>query len=508
MLENLLATIQKEDLAEQLYHSLVGIEIEENRIDKNGRLSRQEHPEELGSRQFHPYLQTDFGEAQAELITDPNPNIGGVLDQLDALQTVFYRSLKGDDRIWPLSMPPAIDESDRQYIRSHFERPNYAVYRDYLTKKYDVAPKIITGIHLNFSLPDPVVNRLFPYYEDEFATVKDFKNALYFRITQNLVLSRWLLTYLFGASPVAEAGFFDNYPVDVDLPHPVRSIRSSKYGYANLPADHMGMDVYKSLTHFISTIEQAVDDGHLYAASEFYGPVRLRGQEHLSDYAAKGIRYLEFRNFDLTPFTPNGVSRHALYFLKLFWIYLLVTPVDLTDIGEKLAQAGRDNDQVALEDPKQPTFKQAEGQEIFKQLDELAVALNAHSEQITAVDDFAEFMTHPELTPAAKLVDQLVDGSLMTFGKQQAAKWKADRIGATELIPVMYRLPIPAQELVFRAIQLGIRYFVVHDEQGEALLMLTYDGLTQVVEANKIPDEGATDYLRQLFPDLPIPSLN
>lgn len=117
-------------------------------------------------------------------------------------------------------------------------------------------------------------------------------------------------------------------------------------------------------------------------------------------------------------------------------------------------------------------------------------------------------MTHPELTPAAKLVDRLVDGSLMTFGKQQAAKWKADRIGATELIPVMYRLPIPAQELVFRAIQLGIRYFVVHDEQGEALLMLTYDGLTQVVEANKIPDEGATDYLRQLFPDLPIPSLN
>ncbi|WP_263850073.1 hypothetical protein [Secundilactobacillus paracollinoides] len=35
--------------------------------------------------------------------------------------------------------------------------------------------------------------------------------------------------------------------------------------------------------------------------------------------------------------------------------------------------------------------------------------------------------------------------------------------------------------------------------------MLTYDGLTQVVQADKIPDEAATAYLQGLFPDLPMP---
>lgn len=41
MLKNLLKHIQEERVAEQLYHSLIGIEIEEHRIDDHGRLSRK-----------------------------------------------------------------------------------------------------------------------------------------------------------------------------------------------------------------------------------------------------------------------------------------------------------------------------------------------------------------------------------------------------------------------------------------------------------------------------------
>lgn len=77
MLDHLLTVIREEHLAEQLYHSLVGLEIEEHRIDQHGRLSRRPHPRQLGSRTIHPYLQTDFTESQLEVITDPNPNIGG-----------------------------------------------------------------------------------------------------------------------------------------------------------------------------------------------------------------------------------------------------------------------------------------------------------------------------------------------------------------------------------------------------------------------------------------------
>ncbi len=93
MLKNLLKYIQEEHVAEQLYHSLIGIEIEEHRIDNHGKLSQKPYPQNLGSRRYHPYLQSDFSESMNEIITDPNPNIGGVLDQLDTLQTVLIRSL-------------------------------------------------------------------------------------------------------------------------------------------------------------------------------------------------------------------------------------------------------------------------------------------------------------------------------------------------------------------------------------------------------------------------------
>lgn len=504
MLDNLLDVIKAEGVSEQLYHGLVGVEIEQNRVDKTGRMSRLPHPTVFGSRTFHPYLQSDFAEAQTELITDPNPNIGGVLDQLDTLQTVLYRSLQGDDRIWPLSMPPKLDDEDEAFIRAHFDRPAYAKYRDYLSQKYRLQSKIVTGVHLNYSIPDPVINRLYTHYEDEFDRVTDFRNALYFRMTQNLVLNRWLMTYLFGASPVAETGFFDETPAE--LTQPVRSIRSSRFGYANLPQDQVDATIYQSLPHFVAQLSDRIESGTLFDQAEFYGPVRLRGNQHLADDLSKGIKYLEFRGLDTTPFHVNGISRHALYFMKLFFIYALVTPIDSTELVDQLKQSELDNGQVALERPTEPTFKVAEGQRIFKSLHQLVMTLNAHSEQINALDDFAEVMSHPELTPSAKLMSHLTDdGSLMSFGIRRAAEWKARRIGADQLLPRMSRLSVRAQELVFRAVQLGVRYYAVRDEHGEIMLMLTFNELTQVIEADRLADEPATAYLKRLFPDLPLP---
>ncbi|GAW99180.1 gamma-glutamylcysteine synthetase [Secundilactobacillus mixtipabuli] len=504
MLDNLLSVIKAEGVSEQLYHGLVGLEIEENRVDKKGQLSREPHPEMLGSREFHPYFQTDFAEAQAELVTDPNPNISGALDQLDTLQTVFYRSLQGEDRIWPLSMPPRVSPDDKAFIAAHYVRPELLDYRKYLTKKYGVTAKIMTGLHLNYSIPDPVINRLYTHYEDDFDQVTDFRNALYFRMAQNLVLNRWLITYLFGASPVAEEGFFEQVPED--LSHPVRSIRNSHFGYANLADDDVDATIYQSLPHFVEHLTDLIKCKKLYSQSEFYGPVRLRGLDQLSQLSAKGVRYLEFRGIDTTPFRSNGISRHALYFMKLLFIDALVTPVDDDQIVNQLEQAQEDNERVALESPSQVTFKAAEGQRFFNRLHELAVSLNAHTELINAVDDFAEVISHPELTPSAKLEKRLDEnGSLMTFGTQRATQWKAERVGADELLPRMTRLSAKAQELIFRAIQLGIRYYAVRDEHGAIMLMLTFNSITQVIEADHVPDEPVTEYLKHMFPDLSVP---
>lgn len=501
MLKNLLTYIQEEHVAEQLYHSLIGIEIEEHRIDNHGQLTRKPYPTNLGSRRYHPYLQSDFSESMNEIITDPNPNIGGVLDQLDTLQTVLYRSIDKSEFFWPLSMPPALDDDDVDFIEDHFGRPVYTKYRNYLTKKYGVARKIITGVHVNFSIPEPVINRLYVHYQDQFKTLVAFKNALYFQLTQNFVLHRWLLTYLFGASPIAEKGFFPKKDAQV-LTHPVRSIRNSIYGYVNEPEDHVDATIYTSLDHYIDGLDSAVDHHHLYSKAEFYGPVRLRGQDDVKDYRTKGISYLEFRVLDNTPFTPNGISRHAMYFLKFFLMYLLVTPIDHETIANDLKQSFTDNNQVALESPDQPTFKMAEGVQIFNELITMAKSLHAHSEQLQALDDFSEVISHPELTASAMLLKHIKDDSLMDFGTTVAKEWRAQRLGANTLLPSMSNISFEAQRLIFYAIQLGIRYYVVKDEEGESLITLTYDNVTQVVYTDKVGKVEPLEYLYNLFPDI------
>lgn len=499
MLENLLTYIKQEDVAEQLYHSLIGIEIEEHRIEGDGHLSRHPYPQNLGSRKYHPYLQSDFSESMNELVTDPNPTIGGVLDQLDTIQTVLYRSMKPDEYIWPFSMPPALSADDIEFVETHFARPPFQAYRDYLTKKYQVPLKIVTGLHVNFSIPEPVINRLYTHYENQFQSLVDFKNALYFQIAQNFVLHRWLLTYLFGASPIAETGFFPagNSP----LSHPVRSIRNSIYGYLNKPEDRVNVTLYSSLGNYIDRLSEALNQRRLFSTAEFYGPVRLRGQKSLADYRTKGISYLEFRVMDNTPFTPNGISRHALYFLKFFLMYLLIHPVDETNIHDQLKQSFNENNQVALERPDQPTFKAADGLQIFDELIEMAKQLHAHSEQLQALDDFNEVMSHPELTASAMLLPKIKHQSLQEFGIQTAKAWKAQRLNSKDLLPAMANLSENAQRLIFDAIALGIRYYEVRDENGEELLMLTYDNVTQVVYSSKISDHPL-QYLYNLFPGI------
>ncbi len=350
-------------------------------------------------------------------------------------------------------------------------------------------------------MPEPVINRLHRHYKSQYANLIEFKNDLYFQIAQNFVLNRWLITYLFGASPIAEKGFF-NEQTAKQFTHPVRSIRSGKYGYNNFPQDGVGPEAYTSIDAYVSEINQAIQTKKLYGLAEFYGPVRLRGQDNIEEYKTNGIRYLEFRTFDNTPFTPNGFSRHALYFLKFFFIYLMVSSVDQTDIKDKLFQAFADNNRVAAEDPVSPTFKQDAGIKIFENLIDMSVSLNAHSEQLSALDDFSEIITHPEITASAMLEEKIKNNSLMDYGMQVSKRWKQNRSDEKAILPTLEKLPLKAQKLIYRAIQLGIRYYVVNDENGSALITLTFNNVTQVVFSDKISDKNPTQILLEMFPEL------
>lgn len=473
MLENLLAVIREENLSEQLYHSLVGIELTEQRVDQHGNLSERPQPAPWRDQATHMYVRPGRMGSQVRLITEPNPNLGGTLDRLDTLQTVVYRALEGDDRIWPLTLPPVVDPA-KLAAAGLTQQVNW-----------------LTGVKVNYSLPDPVVHRLYSHYTSDFDSLVSFKNALYFRVAQNFVRYQWLITYLFGASPIAEKGFFDTLPEP--LLHPVRSIRQSGLLPLGTPVTYTSLSAHLGGLQRIAAAQDAI----------ITGPVRLRGQASPQDFLTGGIGYLQFRDFDNTPFTANGVSRHALYFLKMFFIHLLTTPLPTTNLATDLAAAREQNRAVAMEEPGRATQFQAAGQDLFHQMQVMAEKLNAHTEQWGVIDDLAEVLTHPELTPAAKLLSHAENGSLMDYGLRVANAWRYQRLSSADLLPVYRSLSPNTQRFILVAMQSGVQFYQVKDEFGADLLLFTYAGVTQVLQERDTQTRDPHARLHQLFPELP-----
>ena len=68
----------------------------------------------LGSRSFHPYIQTDYSEPQLELITPVAQSTTEARRFLGAITDVAIRSMDKSEYLWPLSMPPVIVEEEIQ----------------------------------------------------------------------------------------------------------------------------------------------------------------------------------------------------------------------------------------------------------------------------------------------------------------------------------------------------------------------------------------------------------
>ena len=112
------------------------------------------------------------------------------------------------------SMPPYITEEEIQIAA--LENDYEYQYRVSLGQRYGKLLQSMSGIHYNFELGKDLTQSLFEISDYEhFIT---FRNDLYLKLAQNFLRYRWLLTYLYGASPLAEADFFKKPPS-----YPVRS---------------------------------------------------------------------------------------------------------------------------------------------------------------------------------------------------------------------------------------------------------------------------------------------
>lgn len=321
-----------------------GIEIEEHRVQLSTQsLSKFPHSKKFGSRRFNPYFQTDFSESQEELVTAPQTSSEEALSQLHELQMILASTLEEDEIVWPLSMPPHLKNEDTDFLLTHFERPWYQEYRDYLAQKYGPYQHIMTGVHVSISLPDELIY-LFSG-QNKLVSFVDAKNQLYFQIAKHIVAFHWLFTFLFGASPLSENkedNLVENNP-DIQ---PVRSWRSSSFGFTNQSNDQVQ---YLNFESYVKQIDYLVEKKHYYEQSEFYGPVRLKGKGPVKSLWNNGTDYLEFRIFDTNPFATDGISQQALDFLHLLVIDSVVNPKRWTN--EELREAGVWNERIALSHP-------------------------------------------------------------------------------------------------------------------------------------------------------------
>ena len=131
-----------------------------------------------------------------------------VLKYLTHLQKYISNHLE-NELLWPLSMPCSLDKDIpiANYGKSDTAKEKH-IYREGLARRYGKNMQMISGIHVNFSLGDDLLKTLHQL-EKTSLSMKEFKNNIYFHLTQNFLHENWLLSYLFGASPTCDKTYLD-----------------------------------------------------------------------------------------------------------------------------------------------------------------------------------------------------------------------------------------------------------------------------------------------------------
>lgn len=464
--------LQKLESTSPILQANFGIERESLRVNRRGQLAHTPHPSCLGARSFHPYIQTDFCEFQMELITPVAKSTTEARRLLGAITDVAGRSISQDEVLWPLSMPPRIKAQEIQVaqLENEFERH----YRNYLAEKYGTKLQAISGIHYNMELGKDLVEALFQ--ESNQTDMIAFKNALYLKLAQNYLRYRWVITYLFGAAPIAEQGFFDQ-----EVPEPVRSFRNSDHGYVNKEEIQVSFD---NLEDYVSDIETYIANGDLIAEKEFYSAVRFRGQKANRSFLDKGITYLEFRNFDLNPFERIGISQTTMDTVHLLILAFLWLDSP-ENVDQVLAQGHALNEKIALSHPLEPLPDQAmaETKDIIKALDQLVQHFGLGDYHQDLVKQVKATFADPKQTLSAQLLPYIKDKSLADFALNKALAYQDYDWTAHYALKGYEEMELSTQMLLFDAIQKGINFDIL-DEQDQFLKLWHKDHVEYVKNGN------------------------
>ncbi|EXJ22814.1 Glutathione biosynthesis bifunctional protein gshF [Alkalibacterium sp. AK22] len=477
---NLKQMIKDRQLEPYMHKGSFGIEKEGLRTTSQGELAMTGHPEGFGDRSHHPYVQTDFSESQLELVTPPQESLNQQYQWLSALHDVVNRTIDSEEIVWPFSMPCILPaESDIPIIK--VSNQGEIEYRKQLAAKYGKKKQMISGVHFNFSFSEAFIEAFIKDARQESEAI-DRCNALYLKMSRNFLRNQWLLTYLFGASPVSHA----SYSSEGEGRY-YRSIRNSPMGYHNAFSNRVS---YQSVEGYVKDIETLVTEDVLTEEREYYGSARLRGKgKAVKNLMKYGTRYVEFRSFDLNPYERLGFSYEQSLLTHLF--LLTMVWMDKDSSSEEIKRGEKMNRETALEDPFSLSAFKDEGAQLLNEMQKTLKDLNLPAAYQEAVDSAREQLLSPEKTLSARIVKDLgKEGSFIQLGLRLGMNYKEHAFEKPFLLTGFEDMEMSTQLLLSDALKSGLETTVL--DVSDQFLKFEYMGKVEYVKNGNMTSHDST----------------
>lgn len=483
--------IKKSKLESLLTKGNFGLEKENLRVDKDGRLALTPHPKEFGDKMKNPYITIDFSESQLEMITPSFESVEKTYTFLENIHDIVSTTLD-NEYLWPQSIPSILpEEEDIPIGEFHGEDGKSSKeYRERLAKKYGKKLQLLSGIHYNFSFSDKFLEKLYSGIPEnsEFQDFKSFKNHLYLKIARNHFRYGWLFIYLFGASSPIHGTYRKECIEKMSQLHDdsyyfedTMSFRNGICGYKNIDEIYVS---HRTLPEYISDIKGLVKKGILQEAKEYYSSIRLKSKNKtkiLDSLEKDGVEYLEFRSIDLNPFSRIGVDINDLKFVHLFIIYLLLKEED-TKFGkdqyksaiknqELLATRGRDKELLLNKDENLTITARNWAGEIIDEMTSCFEELGILEENYRKVIDFQrEKIEDTEKHYVAQLLKGIKEKGFINFHLEKAKASLEESQRKSFALKGYEDLELSTQIVLKGAIKRGIKFEIVDRSENFVLL--------------------------------------
>lgn len=454
-----------------------GLEKESHRVNAQGELSLTDHPLAFGDKLENEQITVDFAESQLELITPPLQSIEETLQDLARIHDEVDAEL-GQELLWPFSMPPQLPEEDQIRLATFNDSKRgreSELYRKSLSVRYGTKMQMISGLHCNYSFSPQLIDTLYERWGS--GDKQTFVDRLYMAVARNFLRYRWLLIYLYGASPVVDETyqsvvdqelelFRDHCPecaemLDDSLSY-ATSLRVSRFGYSNtVQKTNVSFNSLRkytgSMKRLLNTPSETfkhiglyrdgeriqINENVLQRESEFYSALRLKtkmspDEIEVDALSKRGVQYMEIRMMDLNPFERVGVNADQLQFLHLFLLFCLFQ--DSPPISDEECEIIHENHHRASLLGRMPDFKllndrghevafEHVAEQVFESMAEIAQLLDdeeSTDENGRIVKEQYEKCQDREKLPSAIIISEMKKNkeSFIQYGTRMAKRYK------------------------------------------------------------------------------------